>query len=81
VGGLPEPFCGRPGGNQRAFTLPLEGSGTVERILARFVALAYASDHPDLFTLGKDEPPDEPLSSSAVNISGTNGPSGRNYTV
>jgi hypothetical protein len=40
---------------------------TAERILARFVALAYAGDHPDLFTPGTDERPDGPtLSSSAV---------------
>ena len=42
--------------------------GTAERLLARFVALAYASDHPDLFTPGTDEPPDGPLSSSAVTL-------------
>ena len=40
---------------------------TAERILARLVALAYADDHPDLFTPGTDEPNDGPtLSSSAV---------------
>lgn len=40
---------------------------TVERVLTRFVALAYAGEHPELFTLGKDEPPSGPtLSSSAV---------------
>ena len=38
-----------------------------ERLLARFVALAYAGEHPDLFTRGTDEPPNEPIfSSSAV---------------
>jgi hypothetical protein len=42
--------------------------GAAERILARFVALAYASDHPDLFTLGTEEAPDEPLSSGCGNI-------------
>jgi len=30
---------------------------TAERLLARFVALAYAAEHPDLFTPGTDEPP------------------------
>jgi hypothetical protein len=42
--------------------------GTAERVIARFVALAYASDHPDLFTVGTDAPPEEPLSSSAVTL-------------
>lgn len=28
---------------------------TAERLLARFVALAYAGEHPDLFTPGTDE--------------------------
>jgi hypothetical protein len=41
---------------------------TAERVLARFVALAYVGDHPDLFTVGTDEPPDRPLSSSAVTL-------------
>jgi hypothetical protein len=29
---------------------------TAERILARFVALAYLGDHPDLFSSKADEP-------------------------
>jgi hypothetical protein len=42
---------------------------TAERLLARFVALAYASEHPDLFTPGTDEPPSRPtFSSSAVTL-------------
>jgi hypothetical protein len=42
---------------------------TVERLLARFVALAYAGEHPDLFTSRTDEPPSGPtLSSSAVTL-------------
>ena len=42
---------------------------TAERILARFVALAYAGDHPDLFPAGTNEPPDGPtLASSAVTL-------------
>ncbi len=37
---------------------------TAERVLARFVALAYAGDHPSLFTPGTDEPPDGPTPAS-----------------
>jgi hypothetical protein len=37
---------------------------TVERILARFVALAYVGDNPDLFAAGT-----EPIEHSAVPIS------------
>jgi hypothetical protein len=36
--------------------------GTAERILARLVALAYAGDHPDLFTAGPEEPSGVPIS-------------------
>ena len=40
---------------------------SAERILARFVALAYAGDHPDLFTAGTEEQSGVPiLPSSAV---------------
>lgn len=40
---------------------------TAERILARFVALAYANDHPDLVTAGTEEQSGvRNLSSSAV---------------
>ena len=40
---------------------------TAERLLARFVALAYAAEHPDLFTAGTAEELSGPaLSSSAV---------------
>jgi hypothetical protein len=47
--------------------IPASELDTAERILARFVALAYAGDHPDLFTPGTDEPPDGPtLTCSAV---------------
>ena len=38
---------------------------SAERILARFVALAFAADHPDLFTPGTDEPHDGPTPSSS----------------
>jgi len=49
--------------------IPASELDTVERVLARFVALAYAGEHPDLFTPGKDEPPSGPsLSSSAVTL-------------
>ena len=42
-------------------------SETAERLLARFVALAYTAEHPDLFAAGTTEPPDGPtFSSSAV---------------
>jgi len=41
---------------------------TAERVLVRLVALAYASDHPDRFTLGTDEPPEKPPSPSAVTL-------------
>lgn len=42
---------------------------TAERLLARFVALAYAGEHPDLFKPGTDEPPGGPtFSSSAVTL-------------
>ena len=34
---------------------------TAERLLARFVALAYAAEHPDLFTSGTGEPPNRPI--------------------
>jgi hypothetical protein len=36
--------------------------GTAERILARLAALAYAGDHPDLFTAGPEEPSGAPIS-------------------
>jgi hypothetical protein len=40
-----------------------------ERLLARFVALAYAGEHPDLFTPGTNKPPSGPTSpSSAVTL-------------
>jgi hypothetical protein len=40
---------------------------TAERLLARFVALAYAAEQPDLFAGGTAEPPGgETFSSSAV---------------
>jgi hypothetical protein len=40
---------------------------TAERLLARFVALTYAAEYPDLFTPGTVEPPSGPaFSSSAV---------------
>jgi hypothetical protein len=40
---------------------------TAERLLARFVALAYAAEHPDLFAVGTVEPLGGPaFSSSAV---------------
>lgn len=42
---------------------------TAERLLARFVALAYAAEHPDLFANRMDEPSNEPtFSSSAVRL-------------
>jgi len=42
---------------------------TAERLLARFVALAYVGEHPDLFTPTTNEPPSPPtLSSSAVTL-------------
>ena len=42
---------------------------TAERILARFVALAYAGEHPDLFTPGTDDSPAGPtFSPSAVTL-------------
>jgi hypothetical protein len=42
---------------------------TAERLLARFVALAYAGEHPDLFTPTTNEPPSAPtLSSCAVTL-------------
>jgi len=55
--------------------------GTAERVLARFVALAYASDHPDLFTLGMDAPPEEPRPSSAVTLVARTAPAGRSHTI
>ena len=40
-----------------------------ERLLARFVALAYAAEYPDLFTPRTDDPQIEPtFSSSAVTL-------------
>jgi len=40
---------------------------TAERLLARFVALEYAAEHPDLFAGGTTEPPGgQTFSSSAV---------------
>jgi hypothetical protein len=41
---------------------------TAERILARFVALAYARDHQDLFAVGTEETRAGHLSSSAVTL-------------
>ena len=46
--------------------------GTAERILARLVALAYAGDHPDLFTAGPQDPSGAPTSARVCgNIGGT----------
>jgi hypothetical protein len=56
-------------------------SETLERILARLVALAYAGDHPDLFPAGIEEQPGVPiLDSFAVSFvapHGLNDRSGR----
>ena len=54
---------------------------TAERLLARFVALAYAGEHPDLFTPGRDEPQADRFSPLCGNIGGTNGPSDRSGTI
>jgi hypothetical protein len=46
---------------------------TAERLLARFVALAYASDRPDLFTAEPDQQSGMPTSPLLCgNIGGTN---------
>jgi hypothetical protein len=55
--------------------------GTAERVLARFVALAYVSDHPDLFTLGMGAPPEEPHFSSAVTLVAQTAPAGRSHKI
>jgi hypothetical protein len=39
---------------------------TAQRILARFVALAYVGDHPDLFAAGTEEQPISTVPSSSV---------------
>ena len=54
---------------------------TAERLLARFVALAYAGEHPDLFTPGRDEHQADRFSPPCGNIGGTNGPSDRSGTI
>jgi hypothetical protein len=38
---------------------------SAERILARLVALAFASDHPELFTTSIDDQSDAPILSSS----------------
>jgi hypothetical protein len=53
---------------------------TAERLLARFVALAYVGDHPGLFTSGTKEPPDGPTLIYG-NIDGENGLSDRSCTI
>jgi hypothetical protein len=54
----------------------------VERNLARLVALAYASDHPDLFTPGTDEAADgPPPASSAVTLLAQMAPPGRSLII
>jgi hypothetical protein len=54
---------------------PISGSDldTVERILAQFVARAYASDHPDFFTTETGESCDGPMLSPGETTSATNG--------
>ena len=46
----------------------------VERLLARFVALAYAGDHPDLFSSVADMPESAELPESSGHASRSDGP-------
>jgi hypothetical protein len=46
----------------------------VERLLARFVALAYAGDHPDLFSSAADMPELAELPKSSGRASRSDGP-------
>jgi hypothetical protein len=54
---------------------------TAERLLARFVALAYVSDHRGLFTSGTEELLTDRLSLFCGNIGGGNGLSDRSCTT